>query len=101
MAFSTMNRRNFILGAGATALAAAASCPVIWHEIGTHRLQKRPIQFTLGLNRPIRVAALGDLHFDPLYEEDYLADVAASLTELRADLIIYTGDFVTHETRRM
>ncbi len=94
-----MTRRNFLLGAGATALAATAS--VISYEIETHRLQQRAIRLTLGLEQPLRVAALGDIHFDPLYEEDYLAHVAACLTALKTDLILYTGDFLTHKLTRM
>jgi predicted MPP superfamily phosphohydrolase len=94
-----MNRRKFIFGAGA-AMAALAT-PVLWHELETHRLQRRPVSVALGLNRPLRVAALGDLHFDPLYEEDYLTEVADGLTGLNADLIVYTGDFVTATTRRI
>jgi predicted MPP superfamily phosphohydrolase len=96
-----MNRRKFLVGAGASALAATAAAPVIWHQIETHRLQQRAVSIALGLNQPLRVAALGDIHFDPLYEVDYLAHVAASLTALRADLIVYTGDFLTHQTARM
>jgi predicted MPP superfamily phosphohydrolase len=101
MPFGLMNRRSFILGAGATALTAAVAAPIIRHEIETHRLERRAIPLALGLNRPLRVAALGDIHFDPLFEEAYLAHVADSLTDLQPDLIVYTGDFVTHHTDRM
>ena len=97
-----MNRRQFILGAGATALAATAvGSTVLAHEIGTHRLRERFVRLSIGLTRPLRVAALGDIHFDPRYEEEYLADVMARLNALTADLILYTGDFVTRTTQRM
>lgn len=49
----------------------------------------------LGLNRPLRMAALGDFHFDPICEADYVARVAEMVARLRPDIIIYTGDFMS------
>lgn len=71
------------------------------HETVTHKLQQRPVHLTLGLKKPLRVCALGDIHFDPIYEVDWMEHIASSLTQLKPDLIVYTGDFVTGSVRRM
>jgi predicted MPP superfamily phosphohydrolase len=94
-------RRNFIRGLAAGAVVAAAGEPFVHHRIQTHALDARAVRLSLGLPQPLRVAALGDIHFDPLYEEAYVARIAARVTDLKADLIIYTGDFVTASVARM
>ncbi len=96
-----ITRRTFIRGLAAGTVLAAAGAPLIKHRIQTHALEARVVPLPLGLQQPLRVAALGDLHFDPLYEEAYFARVVDDLNELDADLIVYTGDFVTHSTTRM
>lgn len=99
--FTPMNRRNFILGAGATALAAAAGTPLLIRGIRTHDVERKAVHLSLGLSRPLRMAALGDIHFDPLFEEAYIEQIAAYITELQADIVVYTGDFVTHHASRI
>lgn len=59
------------------------------------------VPLALGLNTPLRVVALGDIHFDPLYEEAYLDQVAQEINVLRPDLIVYTGDFITGNLSRI
>lgn len=41
------------------------------------------------------MAALGDFHYDPICDTSYVTRVANMVAELRPDLIIYTGDFMT------
>jgi predicted MPP superfamily phosphohydrolase len=47
------------------------------------------------------VAVLGDIHFDPLYEVDYLEEVVARTNQLSPDLILYTGDFLSQSADRL
>ena len=44
---------------------------------------------------------LGDVHFDPLYEIDYLEDVVARVNSLAPDLVLYTGDFLSKSADRL
>jgi predicted MPP superfamily phosphohydrolase len=96
-----MNRRRFIQGTATTALAAATGASLLAHGIRTHDLEQRTVRLPMGLNRPLRMVALGDIHFDPLYEEAYLAHISARITALQPDLVVYTGDFVTQHLSRM
>lgn len=93
-----MNRRTFVKGALASTIVAAG---IGYHGIHTHTIEQTFIPVSLGLNKPLRIAALGDFHFDPLYEEPYLACVTDQVNQLQADLVLYTGDFVTHSPKRM
>src|SRR5260221_4146307 len=90
-----MNRRTFIRGALTTTIAAAAGTSIYAYGNDTHEIEITTVPLALGLNRPLRIAALGDIHFDPLCEEAYIERVGNLVTGLRADIILYTGDFVT------
>jgi predicted MPP superfamily phosphohydrolase len=96
-----VNRRTFLRGITASALVGTLGTPLIARGIRTHDLEQRAIPLTLGLSRPFRLVALGDIHFDPLYEEAYLAHIADCVTNLKPDLIAYTGDFITGCVSRM
>ena len=96
-----MNRRTFLRGAVAAVAAGAVGTPLVLHGIRTHAIEEKTVRFTLGLRQRLRLVALGDIHFDPLYEVEYLAGLARAITALEADLIVYTGDFVTGSVRRM
>ena len=96
-----MNRRAFIGGALATGLVASVGTALYSRRIEPHDLDVSRVHLDLGLGRPLRVALLGDIHFDPLFEEAYLHRVVDAVTNLNADLIFYTGDFVTHNADRM
>jgi predicted MPP superfamily phosphohydrolase len=94
-----MNRRAFLRGMAATAVTAFGASTIV-RGFHTHAFEEKTVRLNLGLNQRLRVAALGDIHFDPIYEDVYLAEVATSLTALEADLIAYTGDFFTGTARR-
>jgi len=96
-----MNRRAFIRGAVTTTVVAAAGASVCAYAKDTHDLETVTVPFALGLHQPMRVAVLGDIHFDPLYEEAYLAGVIGHVNSLQPDLILYTGDFITAHADRM
>jgi len=90
-----MNRRTFLRGAVTTAFAAAAGTSVCAYAKDTYDLETATVPLHLGLGKPLRVVALGDIHFDPLYEEAFIAHVIAHVNSLKPDLILYTGDFIT------
>ena len=96
-----MNRRTFIGGAVTTALAATVGGSALAMARDTHAVERCRVPLTIGLNRPLRMAVLGDIHFDPLCEEAYLSAALAQINLLKPDLIVYTGDFVTHSARRL
>jgi predicted MPP superfamily phosphohydrolase len=101
MAFPLMNRRVFlrtVLGATVAGTAAGSVCA---YGEDTHDLDVVTVPLTLGLQKPLRMIALGDIHFDPTCDEAYLARVVDHVNSLGPDLIVYTGDFVTARLRRV
>ena len=92
-----ITRRRFIRGSVAAAVGASA----LAYGMDTHALDFPRIPISLGLNRPLRAVALGDIHFDPLYQEEYLARISREINLLQPDLIFYLGDFLTHNTKRV
>jgi predicted MPP superfamily phosphohydrolase len=93
-----MTRRTFVRGTLiSTALMAGEASALL---LDTHDIEIKHVPLTLGLKQPLRVVALGDFHFDPLCDEDYVKDVVQMVTQLQADLIIYTGDFMTENPSR-
>ncbi|HEX4141398.1 MAG TPA: metallophosphoesterase [Candidatus Methylacidiphilales bacterium] len=96
-----MNRRAFLrtlAGASATGAATAAACA---YGEDTHDVEITRVPVQLGLQTPLRLAVLGDLHFDPVCDEAYLAHVVSLVNGLQPDLIAYTGDFVTSRLDRV
>ena len=96
-----MNRRTFVkrsLVAGAVGLGAGTG---YGRFIERHAVEVVPLEIELGLPEPLTVAVLGDIHFDPLYETDYLEDVVARTNRLSPDLILYTGDFLSRSADRL
>ncbi len=45
-----------------------------------------------------RLAQLSDLHVGPDVTDDYLFHTFARVAALKPDIVVYTGDFVSHET---
>jgi predicted MPP superfamily phosphohydrolase len=96
-----MNRRVFIrslVGATAASAVGASACA---YGVDTQDVEINHVPIKLGLQQPLRVAALGDLHFDPVYDEAYLAHVVQLVNGLQPDYITYTGDFVTSNLERV
>jgi len=96
-----MNRRTFIRGALVSTAVVATGVPLYSYGFERHYLDKTTLSHALGLNQPWRIAVLGDIHFDPLFEEAYIEHVVNEITELKPDIILYTGDFVSHEVNRI
>lgn len=70
-----------------------------------HRVEveRHEIKLALGDRAPARVRALtmGDFHFDPLYEGDYVAKCVSIANRLKPDVIFLTGDYVTSKSDRI
>ncbi|MEM7144856.1 MAG: metallophosphoesterase [Verrucomicrobiota bacterium] len=60
-----------------------------------------PVEILVGLERPLTVCVLGDIHFDPLFETEYLREVVNRVNSLAPDMIWYTGDFLTGSSDRL
>lgn len=96
-----MNRRTFVrrsLVAVPIALGAAADYAKF---VDRHAVEVVDVEMELGMPRPLTVAVLSDIHFDPLCECEYLDKVIARTNELSPDLILYTGDFMSHSADRI
>jgi len=93
-----ITRRTFIRGVIGTAVVAAGTAIV---GCDTHDIEKKTVHLSVGLNTPLRVVALGDIHFDPLYDEAYLEEIVRQVNALKADLVAFTGDFITQNVLRV
>jgi|SRR5215469_369449 len=93
---SRLTRRQFILGCGVT----AAGMVLYSGEVARHELEiiGRTINIT---NLPdgfhgFRIAQLSDIHLDEYTEPFFLERAVKRINELKPDLVLLTGDFVTH-----
>lgn len=96
-----MNRRAFVqrsLLAGPALLGAGAG---YGHYLERHAVEVVRLEVALGRGAPLTVALLSDLHFDPLYETDYLAQVVARTNQLTPDLVLFAGDFLSQSAARL
>ncbi len=70
-----------------------------------HRVEveRHEIKLALGERAPAKLRALtmGDFHFDPLYEADYVAQCVSIANSLKPDVIFLTGDYVTSKSDRI
>src|ERR1700753_3922777 len=93
---SRFSRRNFLIGTGTTAAAIALySGEIARHEVD---VVHRPIAIA---NLPsvfhdYRIVQLSDIHLDEYTEPFFLEHIVNKVNTLSADLVLLTGDFVTH-----
>jgi len=93
---SRFTRRQFILTSGVT----AAGMVLYSGEIARHQLEV--VHRTINIaNLPdgfhgFRIAQISDIHLDEYTEPFFLDRVVTRINELRPDLVLLTGDFVTH-----
>ena len=98
-----MKRRILIKTLGRAFLAACfAAIATVGNAftLGRHRLVLERVPLDLGLGKPLKIIVLGDLHFDPSFEVDYLKKVVARAKALKPDIVLHTGDFMSHDARR-
>jgi predicted MPP superfamily phosphohydrolase len=93
---SRFTRRNFLIGTGAT----AAGLALYSGEIARHELDvvNRPIAIT---NLPTafhgyRIVQISDIHLDEYTEPFFLEHIVNKVNTLAPDLVLLTGDFITH-----
>lgn len=72
--------------------------------IERHRVtvDRHDVRLALGSKGPTKLRAVGltDFHFDPLFEEEYLAEVVRRTNALKPDIVMLTGDYISHTSRR-
>ncbi len=70
-----------------------------------HRItvERHHLKLALGMRAPgaFRAVALTDFHFDPLYEEEFIQECVRRTNELKPDVVLLTGDYVTGTSRRI
>lgn len=91
-----LTRRKFILGSGVTAAGVALySGEITRHQIDivntTIRITNLPDGF-----HGFRIVQLSDIHLDEFTEPVFLEHVIHRINNLSPDLVLVTGDFVTH-----
>lgn len=66
------------------------------------KVDRHEVRLALGERAPgkFRALAMGDFHFDPLYEEEYLAKCVTLANSMKPDVIFLTGDYVTRKSDR-
>lgn len=93
---SRFTRRSFLIGAGAT----AAGFALYSGEIARHELDTvyRDIAITdlPGPFHGYRIAQISDIHLDEFTEPYFLERIVGHVNALAPDLVLLTGDFVTH-----
>jgi uncharacterized protein len=91
-----LTRRKFILGSGVTAAGVALySGEIARHQIeivnSTIRITNLPDAF-----QGFRIVQLSDIHLDEFTEPVFLEYVIHRINNLSPDLVLVTGDFITH-----
>lgn len=79
---------------GGAALLGAATLAYARLEASSYRLRRREISLLAEGMTPIRVLHLSDLHMTPSRRR--LQDWVYGLSHLRPDLVVVTGDFLSH-----
>ena len=104
---TAQSRRTFLkrLGLAIPAMALGGGGTYAYSSLlERHRItvDRHDVALSLGAKAPakFRAISLTDFHFDPLFEEDYLAEVVRRTNELKPDLILLTGDYISSSSRR-
>ncbi|WP_158791752.1 metallophosphoesterase [Granulicella sp. L60] len=91
-----LTRRNFLLGSGVSAAAMAFYSA----EISRHEIDVVPHPIAIAnLPTPFhgyRIVQISDIHLDEYTEPFFLERIIHKVNALSADLVLLTGDFVTH-----
>ena len=96
---SAITRRSFVrgagflattiaVGAGSGALSTALNEPVI--EYVDIRMPRLPQAFD-----GFRIVHLSDFHYEPFFDDPIIRSAVAKTNELKPDLVVLTGDYVT------
>lgn len=97
--------RRFVRGVFWTSVAGGSSAYAYGRMIERHRPQVERVSFAMrGLGpafEGFRIAQISDLHLEPNLDPPLLVKTVAMINALKPDLIALTGDFVTHNARRV
>lgn len=96
-----MNRRHFIRAAAASVVAAGTGISYGVYYADTHEVEVTTVPMALGLRKAMRAVVIGDIHFDPQHDVDYIRKVVVLVNSLRPDILLYTGDFITANASRI
>lgn len=96
-----MTRRTFVRRSLLAAPVALGAGAAYGRYVERHAVEVVELEVPVGLTEPLTAALLGDFHFDPLYETDYLSDVVARTSALAPDLVLFAGDFVSDSAERV
>lgn len=93
---SRITRRSFLIASGTSAAALALYAG----EIARHEVDvvHRPIAIA-NLPQPFqgyRIVQISDIHLDEFTEPLFLERIVDRVNQLHADLVLITGDFITH-----
>jgi hypothetical protein len=92
-------RREFLKGVAATAVAGAAS-PALAEEDAVRPERRQIVLPDLDpAHDGLRVAHLSDLHVGELTPVGRIRAAIAEANRFRADLVVLTGDYLTHDRR--
>ncbi len=94
-----MTRRQLMKRTLALGVAGGSGCLGYGATRGRHALAVERIPLALPAQEPFTIATFGDLHFDPLFEGAFFAEIVATTNALRPDMIALLGDFVTSDGR--
>ncbi len=97
----TVSRRTVLKGSLIATVVGLGASAGYARFIERHAIEVVRQRIKLGMPEPLTVAVLGDIHFDPLYEVEYLEEVVARTNQLSPDLILYTGDFLSQSAERL
>jgi predicted MPP superfamily phosphohydrolase len=94
-----ISRRGFFRTAGVSLGGAAATGLYTW-RIEPHRLElvRRPLDVR-GLPASLAgrtLAQISDLHVGPRVSDGYVLTTFQRVAELRPDIVVFTGDFISH-----
>lgn len=99
-----MNRRAFIGRAAGAVVASAIGC--VGYAIGIEPHWLEIVERDLAIEHlpaslmGARLAQLSDLHIGPQVSDDYVVHSFDRLRALQPDIVVITGDFITHRRSR-
>lgn len=99
MSSQLWSRRRFLQAAGATSASAVAVGLYAW-RVEPHWLDivRRPLAIR-GLPASLHgrtLVQLSDIHVGPNVDDDYVLNTFRRVADLCPDIVVFTGDFVTH-----
>lgn len=77
------------------------SKPSIWYPVTTHLLQTLyyRVELAKALPFPVRIVQISDLHVNERLGMDYYQKVLDQVRDLQADILVWTGDYVSNSSK--